>query len=287
MAITENRKCGTCGKEFNASVFDLATRVGSQHYCAEHLAAAQAAQAQAQAAELSRLAESAAAFEEKQMAQRAEREARKAADNQVRAELAQAYAKKEADAQKTRRSTRRSPQNEYLFQNGYHWNKVQDFLEDDYIWELTAPDGRVVTVSQALAEIEHGIEHVQAEINEREAKQQAELQEVERQNQEDMAVQNAFDREIARRTTGMVKVNVFDYDRKSAEVMQMPKLNNSWRAHDKIISTTHNGVSCVITITGTGIDDDGYYTYYCSDPDAAGLSVAAPDEHKHFSDIFG
>lgn len=44
--------------------------------------------------------------------------------------------------------------NAKLKQHGYQWFKLPNFVLDTDEWELHAPDGRTVTVDEALAEIE-------------------------------------------------------------------------------------------------------------------------------------
>lgn len=64
----------------------------------------------------------------------------------------------------------REEQNKILRQHGYHWEKItQDWLDDndDFEtrpgWHLYAKDHREVSVTRAFAEIERGVEAVEAE----------------------------------------------------------------------------------------------------------------------------
>lgn len=205
--------------------------------------------------------------------------------------LAEQYSR---DQEFKARQQKREENNATLSANGYRWNKYTDWDTDQDAWALIAPDGRTVTVSQALEEIERGIEIVKAERAAKEETAYIEAQRIEaeaarikaeedtlkaQQDAQNQATYAAFDAEVERLVAGMIQVERFDWHahpRQTIYKMQKIAGGSYYRRHDYIDEATVNGVRCIITVTGSGYDDDGYSTCYCADPVAAGLTIYTP-----------
>lgn len=197
---------------------------------------------------------------------------------------ARAYVDQRDEADRTRRE-----QNAQLRAAGYVWHKYEaehDAPEAGYEWELRSPDGRVVTVSQALDEIKRGIEVVTAEREAaRIAAATAAREEAQRKADEEAAQDaeyKAFDSAAAELVKGLIECDRdgFNWDelQDREPVLKMRVIGASrYRAHDDVISGVYRGQRIVIVTTGSGYDDDGYPTIYAMLPEAAGLKRAEPN----------
>ena len=166
----------------------------------------------------------------------------------------------------------RDEQNQTLTANGYTWHKMGwDGESDDYRLDLVSPDGRIVTRAQALDEITQGREVVLAEITAEEtaAEEAAEAVKLE-QETKDAAIFAAFDTELEN-VRNFAEVESFD-TADAETIASTSGVSGTYRAHDQIQRKVISDVTCYVTITGTGLDSDGYYRYYSEDPAKAGLT---------------
>lgn len=220
-----------------------------------------------------------------------ERRARQEA--QLRAEQEAEKARKEAKRQ-------REAQNAFLRQHGYTWHKYAVGSEEDtfpggyaagigefdhYEWYLESPDGREVTVEQALDEIERGVDVVRAE---REARAIKEAAEREARAAVERAAKEAAEREAeaehqreqeARRQVETVEVESFDYTgfERIYSHMHNPRVSSSATT---VYAGAINGIPAGVVnrYSSYGNDFDDHYTYYCAAPEAAGLQRVAQPE---------
>lgn len=207
------------------------------------------------------------------------------------ARIAEQRAKDRADDEA--RKEERRKQNELLKANGYTWNKYTRYdetqEEDGFEWVLKSADGREVSVTQALAEIERGVETVKAEIETakqlEQAKQEAERAAKQRQEDADTAAYAAFDELVEEVKQASKIVEPFDY-KGFLETAKMGKVSGTYRRHDRIYTGEINGIMCYVTFTRSGYDDDGYPTYYCEDPEKAGVELLKADDTPNTFSMF-
>lgn len=183
---------------------------------------------------------------------------------------------------------RRQRENALLKANGYQW-KVEYVEEEEPQMEwrapgkyfyLVDPDGHQISKEQALAEIERGRDVVRAEITAKREQQRAvEAEAKAQQAAEDAANDKAlavFDAQVAEIRAVAQQVERFDsldFEVIATSGVHYSGRYGSYRKHDCIKRGQINGVTCYVTITGTGYDDDGYYQYYSENPEAAGLVI--------------
>lgn len=205
------------------------------------------------------------------------------------------------------RKAARKAQNETLKASGYVWRK-ETVIADDWAlemrdpgtyWTLHAPDGREVTVEQALDEIKRGSEVVLAEIEEAkqaaEAKARAEREEKARLDLLDTEARQRFDAAVKKIEAMCVRVEIANYgDIQDRSVIRRMALVSTAmnRRHDQIRQGKIAGYAVYVITEGTGYDDDGYVSHWmrAEDAEAAGVALHQSrhdDLHKRFSDIFG
>jgi hypothetical protein len=203
------------------------------------------------------------------------------------------------EAEKAEREARRAAENELLKANGYVWRKEAIGTEDSdmrgsygagvgefshYEWRLYAADGREVSKDHALAEIKFGAEFVQAEEEAyAEDKERAAKAEAAIQSQKEQAYQTA--KAEAKQLT---EVEFVDYNlRKDFETVASYRLGGTVRGVSK---GTINDV-LVYSVWQTG--DMDTYSFYCQNPEVAGLKkqeASSTDSflgmRKRYADIF-
>ena len=181
----------------------------------------------------------------------------------------------------------RREQNALLKERGYTWFKNHHYDFDHYeeedgtfVWELYSADGRLVTVAQALDEIDRGVEVVAAE-------QQARL-EAERQAQAEAEAEKEAERQreaAARAAVETVEVMPFDHTNfeRIYSHMHNPRVSSSATT---IYAGTVNGIPAgvVNVYSSYGNDYDDLCFYYCADPEAAGLERA--DRKRSAAELF-
>lgn len=120
----------------------------------------------------------------------------------------------------------------------------------------------VQRVRQALDEIERGRETVLAE---QEAAEQKNAQKRQQEATEEQII-SEFDRKAADLTRGLTRCvrPVYGTFARGEIILQM--------GNRHVMRGTVNGVDVVVTVTGSGYDDDGYTTFYCANPAEAGLT---------------
>jgi len=141
---------------------------------------------------------------------------------------------------------------------------------------LRSPDGREVSVSQALDEIERGAEVVLAEIKAKSDAKQAEIEAKEKAEQ--AAIDKAEAEYKAAKSEaiqGMIEVEKFPTVFGEFEIIYRSERNNIRRV-------TRNGVAC--TITQNVALDGNTNRFYCADPVAAGLTPITPPESGSFEE---
>lgn len=174
--------------------------------------------------------------------------------------------------------------NALLKANGYTWHveivdrdacALETRDEGKYFY-LTSPDGREVSVSQALDEIERGADVVAAEAA---AAVQAEIDEQTATQAEADRIADAY-KTVEVEAKALVQVEPFN----SADFSQVAHWRISNMSLREIRKGTINGVICyVISVYG----DMDYSTYYCADPVAAGLTATDKvDDANLFSWFF-
>jgi hypothetical protein len=196
---------------------------------------------------------------------------------------AQNEQRREQERQREEAKRRREATNAHLRQHGYKWyrNDAYDFdsyeeSDGSYRWELHTPDSRIVTVEQALDEIERGIEVVLAEIAEtqRQAQAQAEAEQAAKDAEID-----AFNAAVEEATAGMVQVVRFDAH----------GFHHTARApHRHLYVGEIDGVKCAQVAR---YFTDGIFQFWCADPAAISATpVEAPKPgslEETFSAFFG
>lgn len=200
--------------------------------------------------------------------------------------------------------TKREAQTLILKNNGYRWAKdYADFDEyeegEPSVWNLYSPDRRVVTVEQALDEIERGADIVQTELATiieagedglpydiildgklTEAKERRQQKETAAKDETNRLWKEAKDKIKDR----MIEVEAFRYFGFETIFEQhiIPLI------HRRIYSDKINGVNCAVIYRYLG-GHDFLITeqYYSADPAAAGLAVTEHDRKKSFHKFFG
>lgn len=214
-----------------------------------------------------------------------------------KANKAKERAQKQAQAERERKQ-KHQQDIATLKANGYEKRKVVEIVNDDGqgeydlidVWYWFSPDGRQVSIIGALDEINRGADVVLAERAEKEAveKAQAEMEATKEAELEAAHNQSVaeFDRIAADIRSKSQQVERFYFPRGLASIANIKRGNSSYRAHDSIRKTQINSVDCWIIVTGTGYDDDGYYSYYCADPVAAKLEIVQDDNADNVTHIF-
>lgn len=192
---------------------------------------------------------------------------------------------------------RREAQNKALKENGYRWSK-DTVISDDWAlehrspgtyWVLNAPDGRVVTVAEALDEIARGMEVVKAERAARRAAAEAEraaaaaaAAEAKRQrDEEERAAFNQFSAVIDQHTAGLTQCERPDNWKPFADLpvvfRRQKTADNHYAGNDRVQVGEINGVRVVVVTSGSDWDTwNGYDSYYAADPAAVGLKPIDP-----------
>lgn len=197
----------------------------------------------------------------------------KVADAKAKAELEQ------RQREHQQRRAERDAQNAHLKVHGYTWSKVAVGTEDDvrpgsygagygefshHEWQLWSPDGRAVSVEQALDEIERGVEVVRAE------------REAARRQQAEQAKAEADDRAIFGAAwsdaQSMTEVEPF-----ATDTLTVVATRQRGSVSDRVQRGTIAGVVVAVTKAGAS-DGDPIIRYWCADPAAAGLVPAQRDE---------
>jgi len=187
------------------------------------------------------------------------------------------------------RRQRRDEQNTILRQHGYVWRKeyadMDEYEEDNPTeWNLYSPDGRLVDVAEALDEIKRGMDVVLAE-------RQAAKEAADKRKAERAAAADAAEAELKQALDDVKalghEVEPFDYttfhivcDQRSYETLTMI---------DTIYRGQINGVDCGVIYSYTGGHDyNESTTFWCADPDSAGLTKMQRDGlSQTFADFFG
>lgn len=164
----------------------------------------------------------------------------------------------EQQARRERREARRA-QNDYLRDHGYTWHKNDDdgyqpmFASDD--WHLVSPDGRVVSVAQALDEIERGAEVVLAEIEANEAKDRVEREAIETKKEAEEA---AFYQALTEATSGLSHSEPFEYH----NFQQIAKYcySSEFHKYHRLYIGSINGERAAVVVID--MSDDDACTYY-------------------------
>lgn len=186
----------------------------------------------------------------------------------------------EAAAQEMRR--RREAQNALLREHGYRWSKNYAYDFDSYeenrdgsfVWELHAPDGRLVEIDRALDEIARGADVVRAEEEAAAAAERARQEAAEREAE----AERERERE-ARRRVETIEVEPFDHAGFEC-IYQHGGLT--------IYAGQINGVAAGVVNRyrsyGNDFDDD--YRHFCADPEAAGLMRVQEPEPASMEETF-
>lgn len=194
------------------------------------------------------------------------------------------------------RKAKRQAQNAFLRENGYVWKKEEIFDFDQmeeydpryakFEWTLYAPDGRAVTVSQALDEIERGIEAVQTDLveiieNDEKLPYDVILTDVlkqaddrRRQAEKEGKETRLQAWEVAKDKVKAEMAEVESFDRSGFEIVYEYK---AYAQHTgRIYQGQINGIDCAIIYSYHG-GHDFYQTeqFYCINPDQAGLTKQA------------
>ena len=161
----------------------------------------------------------------------------------------------------------RRAQNEHLRAHGYTWSKdYADFDEyeegEPSLWTLRSADNRVVTVAQALDEIERGAEIVLAEI----ATQQISVTERQEAAEFEETIVKAAYEQVKAEAQKMPEVEAFDDSNFEVQV-EMPVGWLTWSVRFGEI----NGVRAAVVVQPASDDNGRGAHFYCADPDAAGL----------------
>ncbi len=177
---------------------------------------------------------------------------------------------------------KREATNRHLREHGYKWNKeYRDTAygagwgeDDSQVWRLYSPDGRVVTVEQALDEIERGADVILAEI---EATEQAEAT-----RQDEAETKSAeFD---AAWNEAQNRPEVERFDTAGAEIVTQ----REWMPGqvNKIGKIQVNGVTCYWTHRAS--PDGDIDRFFCDDPEMASLNrVERSGLSKTLADFWG
>lgn len=191
-------------------------------------------------------------------------------NTQARQQAAQAQ--RELAQRMADRKRQRAEQNAHLAANGYKWGK--EYANDDEFeegepskWVLRSPDGRDVSVAQALDEIARGANVVLAEISAQEA-------DAARKRQERIAAENA-DRDAYHTALTQVRALghiVEGFDDSEFTVLYEKKNYQTLTHIERVMIGQINGVDCGSAYTYWGGHDwIEETTYYCADPSNAGL----------------
>lgn len=178
---------------------------------------------------------------------------------------------------------RRQKQNAILREHGYTWHAeyvdrdapALEMRDEGKYFYLTAPDGRIVTVEQAMAEIELGAEIVQAwdaAIAEDKRREEAKRQAEQKQAAQD------YDASESEAIKDMVRVERFEH----RDFEQIASYRRSPITAFMVSAGEINGVRCAVVSQWGDMD---YSWYYCADPQAAGLTVKEA-KHSSFGDYF-
>jgi len=177
---------------------------------------------------------------------------------------------------------RREEQNALLKANGYRWSKTEIGTEggfsygagigefSHYEWILWSPDNRVVSVAQALDEIERGMEVVKAERAAKAAAERAEREAAERAAAEREAAYKA----VENQAKSLPEVERFSADEREESEEIIRYRAGQWGELRVITRCKVRDVACYIV---SRYGDMDYSWYYCADPQKAGLVVKQPE----------
>jgi hypothetical protein len=208
--------------------------------------------------------------------------------NELDAKRREDEARREAEREERKRQ--REERNAHLKEHGYVWRKEAVGTEDDvlpgsygagvgefshYEFQLYAPDGRRVSEERALAEIKFGVEWVAAE----ETAYAEDKARTERAEEAEYQKRETAYNEAKREARQYLQVEYVDYTlRKDFEYVAS---NNRGNESYGVKRGTINGVT-VYEIWQTG--DMDVYTFYCENPEDAGLTVKERKEESHDDD---
>lgn len=211
---------------------------------------------------------------------------------QKKRDAAQRRATAEAEAK-----AKRAAQKAAIVAAGYELRTVTEYVDNDnpsdFLDEFVpvevkrwfSPDGREVSFLRAVEEVERGADVV---AQERAAKAAAEKAAEDKKAAEEAAIEAAHNESVTKfdaladeiRSKAQ-KVKKFDVPSSAQKVASITRGKSSYRALDEIRKCQINRVECWLIIAGTAYDDDGYYTYYCADPAAAGLEPVENETETH------
>lgn len=191
----------------------------------------------------------------------------------------------EAKKAAAERREQRKRTNAFLREHGYYWIKDDDDgyqpMFNDNNWHLLSPDNYEVTVAEALAEIERGVDVV---IAERAAAEQARQEAEQRQKEAEEVERQAYKESRASVVDDAIETEAFDYS--DFDLIYQREYGVFT---DKIFIGKINGVQCGVTYHYFGGHD--YYEsirYWSQNPEAAGLTRKERDAmSQRFADIFG
>ncbi len=170
----------------------------------------------------------------------------------------------------------RKAQNEHLRANGYRWSK--EFANsDEYeegeasLWTLWSPDQRVVTVAQALDEIERGVEVVLAEL---EVQNKAEAIRKESVEFEQKIVHNAYE-QVKAAAKAMPETEPFD----DSEFEVQVEKSVGWLKWSVRFGEL-NGIRAAVVVQPSSDDVSRGAWFYCAAPEAAGLMRKAQPQSQ-------
>lgn len=202
-----------------------------------------------------------------------------------------AEAARKAEADRELHKAEREKLNARLKAAGYWWSKYEPRenmgQDDGYArWDLFSPDGRIVTVDQALEEIERGADVVQAEIA---AKHEAEAKANDEAEQAESKAIEEFDAKVEQIKRDNERVEPIEFEVTNTIRIEWPagRKHSYYRHIDKIECGQVNNIDCWRITTGSGYDDDGYESYYCADAVQAHATKADDSPSSAFEKFFG
>lgn len=214
------------------------------------------------------------------------------ADNKINAKNdalnKQRQAEREAKAERAAARAKRKETNAFLRKHGYTWHKnpVDGYQPDydfgDNRWHLMSPDRYEVTVAEALAEIERGVDVVIAErAAASRAREEAQMQQEADEEAERQAHQEARD------SVATIEVEEFDYS--NFELIYERKEFSAGTSVERIFRGKINGVNCGVTYRYSGGHDfNESERFWSDDPETAGLTRMERDEMSQtLADFFG
>ncbi len=233
-------------------------------------------------------------------------EVEKAREKTIVAKQRQREEDRELEQRRVEAKRKRQETNRFLRGHGYTWSKEYDEYEEGEgpsLWILWTPDGRQVSVAQALDEIERGADLVESEL--------AAIVEAGGELPYNVVLSGKLEQAAARRKQakkakvetkrqawetakdgareGMVVVERFDYA--GFETTFNHVSYDTITDIQRIFRGQVNGVDCVVIYRYFGGHDfDETEQFYCADPERAGLVAVAelkPGLAATFAEFFG